>query len=178
MAQIIDRQQAVVSAAEQATGLRHPPRTLKKTGAGVGRFVLHFAEMWIAMTVGMAIFVPVRLALVAQGYAALVDSASIDYEAWMGVFMAVPMVAWMRMRGHGWRMGTEMAGAMLGPIAAVLVLCALGVPDVLPWFSTRFAGPAMAIGMVAIMLYRREHYTSGYSFIRGAQRRPTHAESL
>jgi len=136
-----------------------------QTAAGAGRFVLHFAEMWIAMTVGMALFVPVRLALAAQGYAALVDSASIDYEAWMGIFMTVPMVVWMRLRGHGWRMGTEMAGAMLGPIALVLVLCALGVPAALPWFGTRFAGPAMAIGMVAIMLYRREHYTSGYSFI-------------
>jgi hypothetical protein len=169
VAQVIDRTAAVDSAPEQATDLRHPPRTFKKTAAGVGRFVVHFAEMWIAMTVGMAIFVPVRLALVAQGYAALVDSASVDYEAWMGVFMTVPMVAWMRLRGHGWRMGTEMAGAMLGPIAVVLVLCALGVPAALPWFSTRLTGPAMAIGMVAIMLYRREHYTSGYSFIR---RRP------
>lgn len=166
MAQVIDRQRAVVSAAEQATGLTHPSRSLKKTSARVGRFVLHFAEMWIAMTIGMAIFVPVRLALVAQGYAALIDSSSIEYEAWMGVFMAVPMVAWMRLRGHGWRMGTEMAGAMLGPIAAVLALCALGVPDALPWFSTTLTGPAMAIGMLSIMLYRREHYTGGYSFIR------------
>jgi hypothetical protein len=169
VAQVMDRHRAVGSAPEQAMGFRHSPRTLNETGAGVGRFVLHFAEMWIAMTVGMAIFVPVRLALVAQGYAALVDSASIDYEAWMGVFMTVPMVAWMRLRGHGWRMGTEMAGAMLGPIAVVLVLCGLGVPAALPWFSTRLAGPAMAIGMVAIMLYRREHYTNGYAFIR---RRP------
>ena len=169
MVQVKARHPAVGSAPDPAMGLRHSPRTLKETGASAGRFVLHFAEMWIAMTVGMAIFVPVRLALVAQGYAALVDSASIDYEAWMGVFMTVPMVAWMRLRGHGWRMGTEMAGAMLGPIAVVLILCGLGVPAELPWFSTRFAGPAMAIGMVAIMLYRREHYTSGYSFIR---RRP------
>jgi hypothetical protein len=169
VAQVKDRDPAVGSAPEQAMGLSQSRRSLKETGAGAGRFVLHFAEMWIAMTVGMAIFVPVRLALIAQGYAALVDSASIEYGAWMGVFMAVPMVAWMRLRGHGWRMGTEMAGAMLGPIAVVLILCALGVPAALPWFSTRFAGPAMAIGMLAIMLYRREHYTSGYSFIR---RRP------
>jgi len=102
---------------------------------------------------------------VAQGYTALLDSASIDYQAGMGVFMAVPMVAWMRVRGHGWRMGTEMAGAMLGPTAAVLVLCALGLPDVFPWLSTRSTGPAMAIGMLAIMLYRRDHYSTGYSFI-------------
>jgi hypothetical protein len=32
--------------------------------------------MWIAMTVGIAIFVAARLALVARGYAALVDSGS------------------------------------------------------------------------------------------------------
>ena len=127
--------------------------------------MLHFAEMWIAMTLGMAILCRSSWSWSHMGYTALLDTASIDYQAWMGVFMAVPMVAWMRVRGHGWRMGMEMAGAMLGPIAAVLALCALGVPDAFPWLTTRATGPAMAIGMVAIMLYRREHYTSGYSFI-------------
>ncbi len=162
MAHVMSREPAVATA-EQRPGLLHPSRTLNNV-ASRGRFLLHFAEMWIAMMLGMAILVPVKLVLVAMGYTALLDTTSIDYQAWMGIFMAVPMVAWMRVRGHGWRMGTEMAGAMLVPIAAVLALCALGVPDTFPWLTTRATGPAMAIGMVAIMVYRREHYTHGYSF--------------
>jgi hypothetical protein len=166
MTRVLDRQRPVTTAAEQVKGWTSPPRTPKNTLASIGRFLLHFAEMWVAMTVGMVIFIPIRLALIAQGYTTLLDTASIDYQAGMGVFMAVPMVAWMRLRGHGWRMGTEMAGAMLVPTLAVLLLCALGVPDVFPWLSTKSTAPAMVIGMLAIMLYRREHYSTGYAFIR------------
>ena len=93
MTEVMHRQRTGVLAAEQATRPRHPPRTLKKTSAAAGHFALHFAEMWIAMTVGMVIFVPVRLGLVAHGYAALVDSASIDYEALDGSSWACP---WLR----------------------------------------------------------------------------------
>jgi hypothetical protein len=118
------------------------------------------------MLIGMAVFVPVKLALVSLGYAALLDTSSIDFQAWMGVFIAAPMVAWMRVRGCSWRDGAEMGGAMLGPVALVLALCGLGVPNALPWLTTNSSGTAMAIGMLAIMLYRRQHYTSGYSFIR------------
>jgi hypothetical protein len=161
MPQVIARESAVATG-EPRRGLSHPPWTLNNV-ASVGRFLLHFAEMWIAMTLGMMILVPVKGIVVPMGYSALLDTTSIDYQAWMGVFMVVPMVAWMRVRGHGWRMGIEMAGAMLVPIAAVLALCALGVPDALPWLTTKATGPAMAIGMVAIMVYRHEHYTHGYS---------------
>ena len=144
----------------------HRPRTLEGTAAGVGRFLLHFLEMWLAMGIGMALFGPVKQALGAQGYAALLDTSSIDFQAWMNLFMIVPMVAWMRVRGHGWRMGAEMSGAMVVPIALVLILCRVGVSDALPWLTPRATGPAMLLGMLAIMLYRREHYTSGYAFLR------------
>jgi len=129
--------------------------------------------MWIVMLIGMAGFVPAKLALVSLGYTALLDTSSIDFQAWMGVFMAVPMVAWMRVRGCSWRDGAEMGGAMLGPVAFVLLLCGLGVPYALPWLTTNSSGTAMAIGMLAIMLYRRQHYTSGYSFIRFHRGQPS-----
>ena len=74
----------------------------------------------------------------------------------MAVAMSVPMVAWMRVRGHGWRRGTEISLAMFVP-AAVLVGCY--------WLS---AVPAEAMcplacglmipAMAAAMLVRRGEY--------------------
>ena len=132
MVQLTDRHRAVGSAPERAHGVGQSSWTLMQTAAGAGRFVLHFAEMWIAMTVGMAIFVPVRLALAGQGYAALVDNASIEYEAWMGIFMTVPMVAWMRLRGHGWRMEQPARGTIPAVNPNVRVVRRSNVETTLP----------------------------------------------
>ena len=123
------------------------------------------AEMLVAMMLGMMIFVPFRLALAAQGYTALLDANSVDFQAWMGAFMVVPMAAWMRLRGCGWRDGAEMGVAMLLLQAAILGLLGLSLSDSLPWFSNS-EHTAMLVGMLALMLYRRERYTSGYSFLR------------
>jgi hypothetical protein len=127
------------------------------------KFGLHFLEMVIAMGVGMAIFAPVKSALVAQGYVALLDTRSLDFQIWMNLFMVVPMVLWMRVRGCRWRHGAEMGGAMIVPTACVLLLCQLGLSSVLPWFTPSLSGPAMFLGMLLIMLYRREMYLGGYS---------------
>ena len=81
----------------------------------------------------------------------------------MAAFMVAPMVTWMRVRGCSWRNGAEMSAAMLLPIAAVIVLRGLGRLDTLPWLSDS-EHTAMLVGMLVFMLYRREHYTSGYSF--------------
>ena len=83
----------------------------------------------------------------------------------MGVSMVVPMTAWMRIRGRSWRDGAEMAVAMLGPVAVILALSRVGLSDTLPWHSNS-EHTAMLLGMLAIMLYRRGHYTgSTPSFI-------------
>jgi hypothetical protein len=133
--------------------------------AGAGNFVLHFAEMSLVMMLGMAVFVPFRLILTAQGYMALLDASSIDFQAWMGACMVAPLVLWMRVRGCSWRDGTEMSAAMLLPVVAILGLVGLSLSDPLPWLSNS-EHPAMLVGMLALMLYRRERYTSGYSFFR------------
>jgi hypothetical protein len=139
-------------------GLREPG------AAGVVRFLLRFTEMWISMVLGMAVFRYVRLALASQGYAAFLDPMSFASEAGNGAFMIAPMMLWMRIRGCRGRDNLEMAVAMLLPWAAVLVLGRLGLSQKLPWFSAR---AAMFFGMLAIMLYRRECYTGGYSVNRG-----------
>jgi hypothetical protein len=118
---------------------------------GAVRFALHFAEMWLAMLAGMAIFMAV------PGVMAL---PALLHQLGMAVSMTVPMVAWMRIRGHGWRHGIEMALGMLVPWAAVLVLVALGAATVLPWLSNA-AGAAMLLGMLGVMLLRPHHYAHG-----------------
>jgi hypothetical protein len=91
--------------------------------------------------------------------------------------MAAPMVAWMRIRGHGWRHGFEMALAMLVPWAAVVGLVALGAANVLPWLA-HASDPAMYLGMLGIMLVRRDHYAHGgahqHSAWHSATRAPRH----
>jgi hypothetical protein len=139
------------------------PRTLRGTAVAVGRFLLHFLEMAIAMGIGMAIFAPFKASLVDQGYVILLDRSSFEYQAWMNLFMVVPMVGWMRLRGHRWRHGFEMGAAMIVPVALILVVCSLGIEQTFPWFTTGLTGAAMFLGMVGYMLYRHDMYTSSYS---------------
>jgi hypothetical protein len=165
---IIEPEFAIDSKLEQTAPARHVETTggpaIKSAAAATGCFLLHFLEMGIAMGVGMAIFGPVKGALVDQGYTALLDKTSLEYQFWMNLFMVAPMVLWMRTRGHLWRHGVEMGGAMIIPTACIILLCRAGLTDVLPWFTTSLSGIAMFGGMLGYMLYRRDMYTSGYSF--------------
>jgi hypothetical protein len=45
----------------------------------------------------------------------------------MGFSMTVPMVAWMRVRGHGWRVTLEMASSMVLPTVAAVALFSAGI---------------------------------------------------
>jgi hypothetical protein len=79
------------------------------------------------------------------------------FDLAMAVFMTVPMVAWMGLRGHARRHSIEMAGAMLAPMFVIIMLRLFGVNA--PWFrNAEYTG--MLLGMLAAMLYRRDHYTS------------------
>jgi hypothetical protein len=127
-----------------------------------GSFVVHFAEMWFIMVLGMAAFMVLRIALSTRGYPALLDATSLEFQVGMAVCMAAPMVGWMRLRGCSWRACAEMTAAMLVSTGGALVLRALDLPDALPWLVAN-QHTLMLVGMLAAMLYRREHYTSGYA---------------
>jgi hypothetical protein len=129
-----------------------------------GYFTFHFAEMCFAMFVGMALFMVATLAL-ARGAAPISESTSVGFLLVMSVFMVTPMAAWMRLRGCNWRECGEMSTAMLLPIAAILVLAPLDLRDAQLWFSSN-QHVLMLVCMLTSMLYRREHYTDGYSFGR------------
>jgi hypothetical protein len=78
----------------------------------------------------------------------------------------MPMVAWMRVRGHAWRHAVEMSIRMLAPWALVLALVGVGAGSVAPWL-VYLDGPAMLLGMLAVMLVQqsrvgwRAHADSG-----------------
>ena len=111
---------------------------------GLGRFALHFGEMVVAMYVGMLIYMPLE---------GLLPSSL--QQIGMALFMTWPMVVWMRVRGHGWRHGFEMAAAMLAPWAALLMIAKVISPmaGVADW--------AMYLGMLGFMLIRRDHQHAG-----------------
>jgi hypothetical protein len=82
----------------------------------VRQFVRHYVEMVIAMFAGMIVLgLPAEAGLRAIGSSSAdlrVDAPAVLFIG-MALTMTVPMVAWMRFRGHGWRPCLEMAGAML-----------------------------------------------------------------
>ena len=127
--------------------------------------MFHLAEMLFAMFAGMAGFLLVRSVATGQGYTALLDVSSIDFQLGMATFMAVPMVALMRFRGCRWRDCGAMCAAMLLPTAAVVGFRGFQLREAQIWFATN-QHMLMLVGMLVAMLYRREHYTNGYSFVR------------
>jgi hypothetical protein len=124
-------------------------------------FARHYVEMVVAMLLGM--FVLGGLGAVLLGL------AGIDTGDWhsdapalmllsMAVTMSVPMVAWMRHRGHGWAPCSEMTASMLLPTFGAIALLAVGLVE--------DGGTLMLIqhvvmfpGMLAVMLLRRDEYS-------------------
>ena len=120
------------------------------------RFARHLLEMVAAMVAGMAVLGAAIWALgEPPGYANLL----VEYGL-MGAFMAAPMVAWMRYRGHSWSDGAEMTAAMVVPMLALALPVELGlaVPGLSEGSLMMLSHVAMIGGMVALMLYRFDRY--------------------
>jgi hypothetical protein len=126
------------------------------TGSAAGQFVRHYVEMVIAMFLGMAVLaLPARLALSAAG----TSWSELGHEAMllgMAVEMTVPMVAWMRFRGHGPRVSGEMAGAMLLPTLAAIALLRADVAGSGVLMVAEHV--AMLLSMLVVMLLRPAEY--------------------
>jgi predicted permease len=77
-------------------------------------FARHYAEMVVAMLLGMLVLgLPLAMLLPEGPEIELITMAST---------MTVPMVAWMRHRGHGWQPAWEMSAAMFVPTFVALGL--------------------------------------------------------
>jgi flagellar biosynthetic protein FliP len=140
--------------AEIGTTITARPTRLKQTL----RFLLHFAEMVLAMMVGMAVFALVNsMILIPRGFVYL--SASVYPQAYalaMAVSMTVAMVAWMLIRKHPRRLSAEMAGAMLVPTVLLIAICWIAhLPSEVLLTGTHIL---MLPAMLAVMLYRWRDY--------------------
>jgi len=90
-------------------------------------FARHYVEMVVAMLLGMAVLgLPAGLALEGMGVDLRTEAPQLLLLG-MGVSMTVPMVAWMRLRGHGVRPCVEMALSMMLPTLAVMAMLAGGI---------------------------------------------------
>jgi hypothetical protein len=124
----------------------------------VGRFLWHYAEMMLAMGIGGFLFsLLLRQIPETSIYAAVFARGTYLRAIVSSLFMTAPMVTWMILRGHGWRHSWEMTGAMLAPVAAIILLRMLGVDDYLPWIA-KINCVAMDLAMLVYMLYQRDHY--------------------
>jgi hypothetical protein len=124
-------------------------------------FIRHYVEMLVAMFVGMVVLgMPALMGLGAAG----VTSAELRSDApallllGMGITMTVPMVAWMRFRGHAWRPSMEMAAAMYVPTFAAMGLVGTVDYDLLMGVEH----VAMLLAMLGAMLYRRDEYSHAH----------------
>ncbi len=124
-------------------------------------FIRHYVEMVAAMVVGMvALGLPAEGALqvLGSGTSELKDSAPAVVLLGMGVIMTVPMVAWMRYRGHGWRPNAEMAASMIVPTLGVIGLLGAGLVEDFGTLLT-LEHVVMLPAMLLAMLLRADEYS-------------------
>jgi hypothetical protein len=116
-------------------------------------FLRHYAEMVVAMFLGMAVLgYPVDWVMGRLG----ANSDEFMFLE-MATTMTAPMVGWMMYRGHGWRANAEMSASMFVPTFAVIgllsaeLLTDLGVLMVIEHV-------AMLLAMAGVMLLRPAEY--------------------
>ncbi|MGH8836863.1 MAG: hypothetical protein ACRDWG_17975 [Actinomycetes bacterium] len=126
----------------------------------VRHFVRHLIEMILAMMIGMAALGALwQVILTVCGVD--VSAFSLHHPALFALVMAldmtVPMVWWMRHRGHNWARGAEMTAAMFVPTLFLIGLLQLGAisGDSLIGLAHMLMLPAMLL----VMIWRLDEYT-------------------
>jgi flagellar biosynthetic protein FliP len=124
--------------------------------AGWAPFVRHYIEMVLAMVIGMVALMPLEMwAVQAAGAPHLLDHVGLMTLV-MATDMAIAMGAWMACRRHGWRDIAEMSAAMYLPF---VIFFPATVTGVMTEGTMMIAGHAlMLVAMLAVMLWRRDHY--------------------
>ena len=147
------------SADAQSSGAA--PRSNEPRYTPVRTFTRHYVEMVVAMFLGMLVL--------GSALAVPLELAGVDVSNWdrdapalmllsMAFTMTVPMVAWMRHRGHGWAPAADMTASMFLPSFAAVGLLWAGLETdthALLMIQHVAMGPAMLVAM----LLRRHEYT-------------------
>jgi hypothetical protein len=141
----------------------HPVRSTGRAprlSASTRHFIRHYVEMVVAMFLGMAVLgVPAGWALGAVGssWSELNTDAPALMLLGMAMTMTVPMVGWMRYRGHGWRANAEMSASMLVPTAAAIGVLQAGLLGIGVLLVVEHL--VMLLAMLGVMLLRPAEYT-------------------
>jgi hypothetical protein len=129
--------------------------------ASTRHFIRHYLEMVVAMFLGMVILgLPAEGAMRALGTSSSQLQSDAPAVALLGMALAmtVPMVGWMRYRGHGWRPNAEMAASMFLPTFGVIGLMASGMVEGFMTLMT-LEHAVMLPSMLVAMLLRPQEYS-------------------
>jgi hypothetical protein len=125
-------------------------------------FARHYIEMVVVMLVGMAVLaLPAQWATDALWPAVDPDDLTLMLGR-MAATMTVPMIPWMRWRGHGWQASIEMALSMVIPSLAAIALLEARVVETVGLLMT-IEHVAMLAAMFAVMIARPHEYSHGRS---------------
>src|SRR3954451_4993523 len=123
-------------------------------------FIRHYMEMVVVMFAGMIVLgLPGEAALKALGSGTSEVRADAPAAVFLGMAstMTIPMVAWMRYRGHRWQPTLEMGASMIIPTVVAIALLATGALGFSALMGLEHV--AMLLGMLGAMLLRVEEYT-------------------
>jgi hypothetical protein len=124
--------------------------------AGRRAFARHFAEMLLAMFVGMAVLGGLAELVFTLSGSSFSDQSAGVHVMLMGFNMTVPMVGWMAYRGHTRARSVEMAAAMIVPSLVAAALAWAGALDGGAALGLQHA--AMIPAMLGVMLWRYDEY--------------------
>jgi flagellar biosynthetic protein FliP len=123
-------------------------------------FIRHFVEMLVVMMLGMSLlggaFSGLHTLLFGGGFADAWRDHVLLAALSMAFNMTVPMVLWMRYRGHSWQRGGEMAAAMNLPVVPLLALNVFGAISAVAVLGLQMI--LMIPAMLSAMLYRKGEY--------------------
>ena len=121
-------------------------------------FARHFGEMLLAMFLGMAVLGGVAILafkLAGGNFAGVSGAVQVLV---MGFNMTVPMVAWMKYRGHDTSHNVEMASSMVVPSLIAAALAAAGVLGTGGALALQHV--VMVPAMLGVMLWRYDVYAN------------------
>jgi hypothetical protein len=154
-----------------STAVRDHPSIAEQSDKGQGpihmpphhpwrHFLRHFLEMSGIMVVGMLVAAVIFMYIINLTIGRTTwEEALIRYPVQsllvVAIGMSLPMLPWMRFRGHGWRSSYEMAAAMALP---VIPFVCLALFDVVKGAQCGLYCASGFVAMLVVMFNRRGEY--------------------
>jgi hypothetical protein len=131
--------------------------TATRPGATSKRvFARHYLEMVVVMLLGMGVFAGLAALAFSLAGSSLGDQSAGLRVSLMGLYMTIPMVAWMAWHRHAAARTVEMAGAMIVPTALTATLAWAAVLELEAALGIQHG--IMFPAMLGVMLWRYEVY--------------------